>query len=148
MAAPVTVQHQLSEGRPGMVLNLHSIPAPNYAIRITDITGAAPSLPGVGQSGILGTYPYTNPSSYPPSAFPNSSPSALFPGAYPQGGYGYNQGGNWFSNCSATTVVGTEPLMVNLESRLQAAWYCHRWQHGRLEIHRVLCLEATQVTPA
>ncbi len=71
-------------------------PAPNYGY--PGYNGAAPSLPGVGQSGILGTYPYTNPSSYPPSAFPNSSPSALFPGAYPQGGYGYNQGGNWFSN--------------------------------------------------
>ena len=63
--------------------------------------GVAPSLPGAGQSGILGTSPYANnPSTYPPSAFPNSSPSALFPGAYPQGGYGYNQGGvgSWFGN--------------------------------------------------
>lgn len=64
--------------------------------------GAAPSLPGAGQSGILGTYPYTNnPSAYPPQAFPNSSPSALFPGAYPQNGYGYGQNngvGSWFGN--------------------------------------------------
>jgi len=61
--------------------------------------GAAPAMPGVGQSGILGTYPYTNPTVYPPTAYPNSSPSALFPGAYPQSGYGYGQGGgNWFGN--------------------------------------------------
>lgn len=64
--------------------------------------GALPSLPGAGQSGILGTYPYgNNPAAYPPSAFPNSSPSALFPGAYPQNGYGYGQGGgvgSWFGN--------------------------------------------------
>ncbi|MDX1927539.1 MAG: hypothetical protein SFV81_13540 [Pirellulaceae bacterium] len=68
--------------------------------------GASPSLPGAGQSGILGSSPYANnPSVYPPSAFPNSSPSALFPGVYPQGGYGYGAGGygqsglgSWFGN--------------------------------------------------
>ena len=80
--------------------------APNFGAPLNSgypgYNGAAPSLPGAGQSGILGTYPYTNnPSAYPPQAFPNSSPSALFPGAYPQNGYGYSQGGgigSWFGN--------------------------------------------------
>lgn len=76
--------------------------APNYGAPTTGYpgyNGAAPTLPGVGQSGILGTYPYTNSAVYPPSAFPNSSPSALFPGAYPQTGYSSAPAGNsWFGN--------------------------------------------------
>lgn len=61
--------------------------------------GAAPTLPGVGQSGILGTYPNPTSPIYGPNAIPNSSPSALFPGVYPQAGYGAGQGGgSWFGN--------------------------------------------------
>jgi hypothetical protein len=54
--------------------------------------GAAPALPGAGPSGVVGTYPYTDPTVYPPSAYPNSAPPALFPGSYPQTGYGYQSG--------------------------------------------------------
>ncbi len=79
--------------------------APTYGAPTTGYpgyNGASPTLPGIGQSGILGTYPYTNSTVYPPSAYPNGSPSALFPGAYPQTGqpgFGYGQsGGSWFGN--------------------------------------------------
>ena len=83
--------------------NAPAYTAPTYGAPTTGYpgyNGAAPTMPGVGQSGILGSYPYTNSTVYPPSAFPNSSPSALFPGAYPQTGYGYGQGsgGSWFGN--------------------------------------------------
>ncbi len=61
---------------------------------------SVPALPGVGQSGILGTYPNPNTSIYGPSAIPNSNPSALFPGPYPQSGYQYGNpgGGGWLGN--------------------------------------------------
>jgi hypothetical protein len=78
--------------------------APNYGLPQTGYpgyNGAAPAFPGVGQSGVLGTYPNPNASIYGPSAVPNNSPSALFPGAYPQSGYGYGQSGglsSWFGN--------------------------------------------------
>ncbi len=85
----------------GVAPTLGATPAFNAPVNsgYPGYNGVAPSLPGVGQSGILGTYPYTNPSAYPPGAFPNSSPSALFPGAYPPNGYGQGGGvGRWFGS--------------------------------------------------
>jgi hypothetical protein len=95
-------------GLPAAPFGQYGTPAatfnPNYAAPVTGYpgyNGAAPSLPGAGQSGILGTYPNTNTSIYGPSAYPSGSPSALFPGTYPQAGsnYGYGQNtGSWFGN--------------------------------------------------
>jgi hypothetical protein len=55
-------------------LNPYGSPYPAY-------NGAAPVLPGAGQSAIMGTFPNSGATYAPPSAFPNSAPSALFPGA-------------------------------------------------------------------
>ncbi len=94
----------------GAAANSGAVPgygaAPNYGAPLNSgypgYNGVSPSLPGAGQSGIMGTSPYANnPTVYPPQSFPNSSPSALFPGAYPQNGYGYGQSsgvGSWFGN--------------------------------------------------
>jgi hypothetical protein len=106
--------------------------------------GAAPSLPGAGQSGILGTNPYANnPNTYPPSAFPNSSPSALYPGVYPQGAtYGQpgmlsppgnlvlppsGSYGNWNPQGSVFNGSPAYPQVLRL---FQGPRFRHAWIYG------------------
>jgi hypothetical protein len=106
--------------------------------------GVAPSMPGVGQSGILGTYPNTNASVYPPSAFPNSSPSALYPGAYPQSGYGYGQpgslappgnlvlppGGSWTNWNPQGSIFNGSPTYPQVLRLFQGPRFRQTWIYG------------------
>lgn len=69
---------------------------------------APPTLPGTGQSGIVGTFPNTAPNYNQPGIYPNSAPSALFPGAYPNtnssgpfGGFFNNLFGGMFGSNTA-----------------------------------------------
>lgn len=64
-------------------------PANNYPA----YTGPSPTLPGAGQSAIVGSY-QNNPTNYgQPGVYPNSSPSALFPGSYGANPYGAQSSG-------------------------------------------------------
>lgn len=63
--------------------------------------GVAPTMPGVGQSGIVGTFQNTPPNFGQPGLYPSNSPAALFPGYGPANGATNGSGsifGGFFSN--------------------------------------------------
>ena len=72
--------------------------------------GAAPMMPGAGQSGTLGGFQNTQPSYAQPGIYPNSAPSALFPGTSGAGpgfsGAGDTVFGNFYNNLFGSPQAG------------------------------------------